>query len=495
MSQPRSTSRAPLAAIAHQAMLQRGLQPDFPAEALAELASIRSPARAAPADARDLTALPWCSIDNDDSRDLDQLSVAHAGADGADGARVLVAISDVDALVPAASAIDAHAAFNTTSVYTAAGIFPMLPERLSTDLTSLGQDEDRLAVVVDMTVADDGAVRTSDVYRAIVRNRAKLAYNAVAAWLDGTGPAPEHVAAVPDLGAQLRLQDDLAQKLKLARNARGALNLETLEVRPVFADGEIADLRPDRRNRAKDLIENFMVAANVVTATFLDAHGFPSLRRVLDTPARWPRIVAMASSLGYRLPETADSAALDGFLRQRRSADPSSFADLSLAVVKLLGSGAYAVDMPGERAAGHFGLAVRDYAHSTAPNRRFPDLVAQRLLKAALAGASVPYDVDELQALAAHCTQQEDNATKVERQVQKSAAALLLAHRIGDRFDALVTGASDKGTWARISSPTVEGRVVRGFEGLDVGDVVHVELVRADVTHGFIDFARVGALK
>jgi exoribonuclease-2 len=492
MNPTRSSSRTPLAAIAHQAMLQRGLEPDFPAGALAELASIRGPARPASADVRDLTALPWCSIDNDDSRDLDQLSVSEPATDGA---RVLVAIADVDALVRAKSVIDAHASFNTTSVYTAAGIFPMLPERLSTDLTSLGQDEDRLAVVVDMTVAAAGAVRASDVYQAVVRNRAKLAYNAVAAWLEGNGAAPAQVAAVPGLEAQLRLQDDLAQKLKQARNARGALNLETLEVRPVFADGELQDLRPDRRNRAKDLIENFMVAANVVTATFLDAHGFPSLRRVLDTPARWPRIVALASSLGYRLPATADSAGLDGFLRQRRTEDPAGFADLSLAVIKLLGSGAYAVDMPGERAAGHFGLAVRDYAHSTAPNRRFPDLVAQRLLKAALAGAPVPYTIDDLQALAAHCTQQEDNATKVERQVQKSAAALLLVHRIGARFDALVTGASEKGTWARITSPTVEGRVVRGFEGLDVGDTVKVELVRADVTHGFIDFARVGALK
>jgi exoribonuclease-2 len=346
-----------------------------------------------------------------------------------------------------------------------------------------------------MATTTQGEVASSDVYRAIVRNHAKLAYDGVAAWLEGGKPMPL-LAAVPGLDAQLRIQDDVAQRLKRSRHARGALSLDTLEVRPVFAaDGVLEDLRPDTRNRAKELIENFMIAANAVIATFLDRAGFASLRRVLDTPARWPRIVELASASGYKLPATPDAAALDAFLVQSRERNPAHFADVSLAVVKLLGSGAYAVEKPGGRAEGHFGLAVKDYAHSTAPNRRFPDLVAQRLVKAALAGRPPPYSIAELDALALHCTQQEDSATKVERQVAKSAAALLLASRIGTQFDAIVTGASAKGTWVRISSPTVEGRVVRGFEGLDVGDAVRVQLLRADATHGFIDFARAGAMR
>jgi len=492
MNEVSASARGRLAAIAHQAMLQRGLQPDLPADAQAQLASITRPALADGPAIRDLRDLPWCSIDNDDSRDLDQLSVAEQSADGI---RILVAIADVDALVGQGSPIDAHAGTNTTSVYTAAGVFPMLPEKLSTDLTSLGEGADRLALIVDMAVSGAGNVTASDVYRAAVRNHAKLAYNAVAAWLEGHGPAHARIGAVTGLDAQLRLQDGVAQKLKQSRHERGALDLETLEIRPVFADGELEDLRPDTRNRAKELIENFMVAANVVTATFLDRHGFPSLRRVLETPVRWPRIVELAAALGCRLPAIADAAALDAFLVARRAQDPAGFPDLSLAIVKLLGSGEYAVDLPGTQAEGHFGLAVKDYAHSTAPNRRFPDLVAQRLLKAALAGGPPPYSIGELQTLAVHCTQQEDAATKVERQIQKSAAALLLAGRIGTRFDGIVTGASPKGTWVRVSSPTVEGRVVHGFEGLDVGDAVRVELIRADATHGFIDFARTGALR
>ena len=478
-----------LAAIAHTAMLQRGLEPDFSSAVRSELAAIDGPARRSDTDIRDLRELPWCSIDNDDSRDLDQLTVARVN--GSD-ANFLVAIADVDALVASGSAIDAHAAINTTSVYTAAGIFPMLPERLSTDLTSLGEGEERLAIIVDMKVSDAGEVTASVVYRAVVRNHAKLAYNAVAAWLDGSGPAPQRVADVAGLDAQLRAQDAVAQRLKRSRSEKGALTLETLEVRPVFEAGALADLRPDVKNRAKELIENFMIAANVATATFLGSHGFASLRRVLRSPQRWQRIVELAASLGHALPAAPDAHALDAVLLERRTSDPAGFGDLSLAVVKLLGSGEYAVAFPGGTEEGHFGLAVKDYSHSTAPNRRFPDLIAQRLLKAALAGRAPPYSNDELRVLAAHCTEQEDNATKVERQVQKSAAALLLQRRIGAKFDAIVTGASAKGTWVRISHPTVEGRVVRGFEGLDVGDSVRVELVHTDASRGFIDFARAG---
>jgi exoribonuclease-2 len=367
----------------------------------------------------------------------------------------------------------------------------MLPEKLSTDLTSLAEDQERLAIVVEMVIDADGALTASDIYRATVVNHAKLAYNAVAAWLENKAPAPTRLAAVSGLDEQLRIQDRVAQALKRVRHARGALRLETLAVRAVFDAGGLTDLLPDEKNRAKELIEDFMIAANGVTAKYLDQKGLPSLRRVLQTPKRWERIVALAAETGELLPPMPDAAALDAFLSRRRDADPLHFPDLSLAVVKLLGSGEYVLQAPGQRSPGHFGLAVKDYTHSTAPNRRFPDLVTQRLLKAALAGQRSPYSDDELMALAQHCTIQEDNAAKVERQVGKSAAALLLRSRVGARFDAIVTGASDKGTWARISGPVAEGRIVRGFERLDVGDRVRVELIRIDVARGFIDFAAV----
>ena len=478
-----------LKSIAHDAMLQRGLLPDFSPAVIAETNQITQAAAASGAAIRDLRGLLWASIDNDDSADLDQLSVAEPLADGA--VKILVAIADVDALVKKDSAIDGHASTNTTSVYTAAKIFPMLPEKLSTNLTSLAEGQERLAIVVEMVITTDGTVTTSDIYRATVLNRAKLAYNAVAAWLDGTAPAPSKLSAMHGLDEQLRIQDRVAQALKRVRHARGALRLETLEVRAVFDDGALADLLPDQKNRAKELIEDFMIAANGVTARYLDKKGLPSLRRVLRTPERWDRIVALAAESEESLPLTPDAAALDGFLTKRRDLDPARFADLSLAVVKLLGSGEYVLQVPGRPSEGHFGLAVKDYTHSTAPNRRFPDLATQRLLKSALAGQPSQYTNDELTTLARHCTEQEDNAAKVERQVGKSAAALLLTSRIGARFDAIVTGASDKGTWVRISGPTAEGRVVRGFEGLDVGDHVAVELLRTDVPRGFIDFAAV----
>jgi exoribonuclease-2 len=366
----------------------------------------------------------------------------------------------------------------------------MLPEKLSTDLTSLNEGEKRLALVVEMTVGADGGVTGSAVYRAVVLNHAKLAYNAVAAWLDGAAPAPPKLAAVDGLAELLRLQDRTAQAMKQRRHQQGALSLETIQTRALFNGDVLADLLPDEKNRAKELIEDFMIAANGVTSKYLEAKGVPSLRRILKTPERWDRIVALAATLGERLPPAADSGALEEFLIRRQRADALRFPDLALSVVKLLGSGEYAVQRPGRTADGHFGLAVRDYTHSTAPNRRFPDLITQRLLKASLAGSAAAYGDGELDALARHCTEQEDNATKVERQVRKSAAAMLLASRIGERFDALVTGASPKGTWVRILKPAVEGRLVRGVEGLDVGDHVEVELVATDVERGFIDFAR-----
>src|SRR6266849_5358860 len=486
---PADTSRRDrLKIIARRVMSQRGLLTDFSPAALAEADAIANAAAETDPSIRDLRDLLWCSIDNDDSRDLDQLSVA-APMSG-DAVRILIAVADVDALVKTGSAIAAHAKTNTTSVYTAAEIFPMLPEKLSTDLTSLGQDQPRLAIIIEMVVAADGTVAASDVYRAVVRNRAKLAYNSVAAWLDGTAPAPPRLAAVPGLDEQLRIQDRVAQAMKTLRHQRGALSLETLETRAVFDGDLIADLRPEEKNRAKELIEDCMIAANGVTAKYLEAKRLPSLRRVLRAPERWGRLVDLAAGLGGRLPSEPDARALEAFLAQRRRQDPARFPDLSLSVVKLLGSGEYVLDPPGGAPDGHFGLATRDYSHSTAPNRRFPDLVTGRLLKASMAGQPAPYVNDDLDGLARHCTEQEDNAAKVERQVQKSAAALLLASRIGEQFDAIVTGASEKGTWVRIREPSVEGKVVRGSQGLDVGDHVRVELVDTDVERGFIDFRR-----
>ena len=474
--------------IARRAMLQRGLLPEFSAAALKQTDAIAAAAAGSGPGIHDLRDLLWASIDNDDSRDLDQLSVAQALADGA--VTLWVAIADVDAIVRPGSPIDDHARSNTTSVYTVPRIFPMLPEKLSTGLTSLGEGQERVAVVVEMTVNAHGALTASDVYRALVRNQAKLAYNGVGAWLENKGSAPARVAAVPGLDEQLRLQDRTAQTLRSVRQARGALNLETIEARPVF-DGEVLrDLRPDTTNRAHELIEDFMIAANGVTARFLAGKGVPSLRRVLRTPQKWSRIVELAAQVGEALPAAPSAPALNAFLGRRRLADPARFADLSLGVVKLLGRGEYMLDLPGQRIDGHFGLAVDDYTHSTAPNRRFPDLLTQRLLKSALIGQSAGYSQDELRSLAAHCTVQEDNAAKVERRVGKSAAALLLASRIGQSFDAIVTGAADKGTWVRISAPIAEGRVVKGFQGLNVGDRCRVKLVHTDVEHGFIDFER-----
>ena len=469
-------------------MLDRGLEPDFPPAAQAEADHLVSPVSGGGAGIRDLRQLFWSSIDNDDSRDLDQIEVAEAQPGNA--IRIWVAIADVDALVQLGSAIDRHAKVNTTSVYTAAQIFPMLPEKLSTGLTSLNDGEDRVAIVMEMTVAADGTLAASDVYPAWVHNHCKLAYDALAAWLDGTGPMPPPLAAVPGMDAQIRLQDQAASRLRKLRHEQGALELETIEARPVLVDGKVTDLREDKPNRAKQLIEDFMVAANGVTARFLDQHDFPSLRRVVRTPKRWDRIVELAAGLGAHLPEEPDARALNEFLEQRHQKDPLRFPDLSLSVIKLLGPGEYVADPPGGDPPGHFGLAVKDYTHATAPNRRYPDLITHRLLKAAFGKRPAPYSLDELAELGQHCTQQEDAAQKVERQVRKSAAALLLENRVGETFDAIVTGASDKGTWVRTLHPLVEGRVERGFQGLDVGDRVRVRLLSTDVERGFIDFAR-----
>lgn len=469
-----------------EAMRTRGLLPAFAPQALQEAEAARRSGPERNGAIRDLRHLAWFSIDNDDTRDLDQLSVAESLAAGT--VRVAVAVADVDSMVRPGGAVDGHAGVNTTSVYTAAGVFPMLPEALSTDLTSLHEGQERLAVVVDMLVRPDGTVSESQVYRAAVFNRARLSYASVSAWLDGAAPPPQQLATVADLERQLRLHDALAAQLRQRRQQRGALNVNTVAARPVFQDGRLVDLRPDERNRAKDLISDLMIAANSATARYLTDRDFPSLRRMLQAPRRWDRLQALAAGFGEPLPAVPDAVALERFLAARRAADPSGFADLSLAVVKMLGSGEYAAAPANATGPGHFGLAVNDYGHSTAPNRRFPDLVTQRLLKAAIAGEPPPYSAEALAAIARHCTVQEDNANKVERQVLKAAGAFLLAGRIGETFDAIVTGAAAKGTYVRIGSPMLEGRVVRGFEGLDVGDTPRVRLVAVDAAQGYIDF-------
>jgi exoribonuclease-2 len=482
--------RAILRGIARRAMLERGLLPDFSPAALSELSRIETPAVTSDGPVRDLRELPWASIDNDDSRDLDQLTVAEAAA--RDSVRVWVAVADVDSLVGNGSAIDEHARQNTTSVYTAAEVFPMLPEKLSTNLTSLNPQEERLAIVVEMAIGADGSLGDSDIYRAHVCNHAKLAYNSVAAWLEGSGTRPEAIAAVDGLDENLRMQDRAAQSMRKLRHLHGALSLETVEARPVFDDGQIRDLEAEERNRAKDIIEDFMIAANGVTARYLSSRSFPSIRRVVRTPKRWDRIVEIARTYGTTLPDSPDPKALEDFLTKRKAADPLRFPDLSLSIVKLLGPGEYVAELPGDPVPGHFGLAVKDYAHSTAPNRRYTDLITQRLLKAAIGGGASPYSKYELDALAQHCTEAEDAANKVERQVGKSAAALLLESSIGQQFDSLVTGASSKGTWVRLLKMPIEGRLVHGFDGTDVGDRIRVRLVSVDVDRGYVDFTRIG---
>jgi VacB/RNase II family 3'-5' exoribonuclease len=489
--------RSILQSIARRAMLERGLLPDFSTEALAELAKLQIAAGTAngpaegPLEMHDMRNLLWSSIDNDDSRDLDQLTVAEAISP--DNVKILVAIADVDSSVKNGSAIDEHARHNTTSVYTAAEIFPMLPEKVSTDLTSLNFNQDRLSIVVEITVGLDGSLQESHIYRAWVRNHAKLAYNSVAAWLENKGTIPPAILAVKGLAENLRLQDQAAQSMKNLRHLHGALSLETIESKPVFDGDQIRALEIEEKNRAKEIIEDFMIAANGVAARFLSASNFPSIRRVVRIPKRWDRIVEIAAEHKFRLPEEPDSKALEDFLVSEKALHPIHFPDLSLAVIKLLGSGEYIAEPPEGEASGHFGLAVKDYGHSTAPNRRYPDLLTQRLLKAALEEKSTPYSKEQLDVLAVHCTEAEDAATKVERQVEKSAAALLLESRIGERFDSIVTGASEKGTWVRLLNIPVEGKLVDGFEGLDVGEQVRVQLIDTNVEQGYIDFKRVSS--
>jgi len=472
--------------LAREALLANGFIPEAGEAVVREVAALEdAPSRGE--GARDLRQLAWSSIDNATSRDLDQIEVAEELSDGAVVLRI--GIADVDALVPKGSAVDAHAATNGTSVYTGVSVYPMLPERLSTDLTSLNEGEDRLVIVIEVELGADGAVRRHDVYRALATNLAKLAYESVGPWLEGQGAEPEKLVASDSLEAQLWLQDRAASLLKRVRLQAGALEFETVEATPVAKDGKVESLAVTRKNRARDLIEDFMIAANVAIAQLLAERGRSAIRRVVRAPRRWDRIVTIAREYGFTLPEQPNALALSYFLGQRRAVDPTRFPDLSLSIVKLLGPGEYVLDKPGPSDdQPHFGLAATDYTHATAPNRRYADLVTQRLVKAAIAGAPAPYTDDELGAIAKQCTDRENAANRVERVTRKAAAAELLAHRIGNVFHAIVTGVKKDGTYVRLLSPPAEGRVVRGEEGMDVGERVSVRLVRTDPLKGHIDF-------
>jgi exoribonuclease-2 len=481
-------SHLDLQATAKQVMLAHGFEPDFSPQVAQQLAELKThPPQVAPGGSiRDLRSPLWSSIDNDTSKDLDQIEVAERLPNG--NIKVMIGIADVDAFVPRNSPIDEHAAKQTTSVYTGVRIFPMLPEELSTGTTSLLENADKLSVVIEFTVDAAGSMSSSGVYRAIVRNKAQLAYNGVGGWLDGTGPAPAKVAASTELQGQLKLQNEAAQALRNQRYRNGALNLETTEVTPVILNQQVVDVTKQEKNPATDLIEDFMIAANGVVARMLEKVS--SLRRIVKTPERWDRIVQLAAEHGGNLPPEPDSKALNDFLLKRKAADPDHFADVSLAVIKLIGPGEYVLERPGDPEQGHFGLAVQDYTHSTAPNRRFPDIVTQRLIKTMLAGQPAPYSDDALAAIASNCTTKGDAARKVEREMTKRLAAVAMSNRIGQVFDALVTGASSKGTFVRVLQPRVEGLLAQGQKGLDVGDRLRVKLIRTDVQRGYIDFAR-----
>jgi exoribonuclease-2 len=476
-----------LFAAAHQEMIDEGFQPEFSPDSARQLDALKmQPAPGIESGVRDLRSLLWSSIDNDTSRDLDQ---AEAAERVSAGIRVLIAIADVDADVPGGSPIDQHAAAQTTSVYTGIRTFPMLPEQLSTDLTSLNQDADRLAVVVDMVVAIDGSITSGDVYRALVRNRAQLTYNGVGPWLEGSSAAPAKVTASPDLAAQLKLQDEAAHILLEERQRLGALNIDRVEAEAVITDGQVQGINTRKKNRASELIENFMVAANGVMARALVSAGVSSIRRVVKTPERWPRIVELAARYGDKLPPAPDSGALNAFLHKRKTADAVHYADVSLAVIKLMGPGEYVLSRAGDKDQGHFALAAHDYTHSTAPNRRFADTVTQRLIKSVLSKTPPPYSDQQLDSIARNCTLKEDAARKVERAMNKRIAAVALQHRIGETFAAVVTGVTPKGVFVRIVSPPAEGILVHG-QGVDVGDQLRVKLVSTDPRRGYVDFAR-----
>lgn len=471
-------------------MLRNGFSPDFPPEACQQVSQLKAqpPQITAGGDVRDLRNLLWSSIDNDTSKDLDQIEVAERLPNGQ--ARVLVGIADVDAFVPHNCPIDVHAARETTTVYTGVRNFHMLPEELSTDITSLLERDNELSVVIEFVVDGDGQIVAGDLYRALVHNQAQLTYNGVGPWLEGKSSAPPKVAVSNELQAQLKLQDEIAQTLKNARFRHGALNIENTEAHPIMLDAGQIQIEKQEKNRATELIEDFMIAANETVARTLEQKKVSSIRRVVKTPERWDRIVQLAAQHGEKLPTQPDSKALNDFLTRRKAADPDHFADVSLAVVKLMGPGEYVLQKPGDPEQGHFGLAVQNYTHSTAPNRRFADLLTQRLIKTMLSHQPSPYSDDDLTAIARNCTLKEDAARKVERQIAKTIAALAMTSHIGEVFDAIVTGVNPHGTFVRVVQPHIEGLLARGQQGLDVGDKLKAKLISTDVQRGYLDFAR-----
>ncbi len=478
-----------LSRAAAEEMNRQGFQPGFSAEAKEQLSGIRTGQANLSVNGavRDLRDRVWSSIDNASSRDLDQIEVAEHVASGI---RVLIAIADVDSKVGIGTPLDQHASTETTTVYTVARVFPMLPEELSTDLTSLNENVDRLAIVIEMLVGADGTISSHDVYGALVRNTTQLSYEEVGPWLEGSGPAPAKVAASPELTSQIKLQDEAAQALRAQRHTLGALNFERIDAQPVLANGKVTEIHAHKKNRASDLIEDFMIAANEAMAETLKDARVSGIRRVVKSPERWQRIVEVASRYGDTLPAEPDSGAVNGFLDRRRAADPVHYPDISLAVLKLMGPGEYVLARAGDQGQGHFGLAAHDYTHSTAPNRRFADLVTQRLIKAVQAKQPPPYSDADLDAIAKNCTLKEDAARKVERAMNKRAAAVALHGRIGQSFPAVVTGVTPSGVFVRVLDPPVEGRLMRNSEGLDVGDQVRVTLINTDPQRGFIDFGR-----
>lgn len=476
-----------LADIAHHEMLEKGFYPDFSSEEMQEISHLSAPAKPLPS-FKDLRDYLWVSIDNDDSRDLDQLTYARQIQK--DEYRVYVAIADVDSLVKKGSFIDKHAAHNTTSVYVPSKVFPMLPPKLSTDLTSLNEEADRCAVIAEMKVDLKGAFSLVDIYPAWVRNKAKLAYNGVSAWLEHKASLRSKNVPLPDLQKQLLLQNEIAQLIKRFRASQGALFFSIPEVEPVMMEGRAIGLEERIQNEAQELIENFMIAANVCVTEYMVGLNFPTLRRIVRTPKRWDRIVSIAKEYGETLPDEPNPKSLRDFLMKRYQADPVRFADLSLLIIKLIGRGEYYVALPDQCPIGHFDLALEEYSHTTAPNRRFPDLVIQRMLKSHFMKAPLPYSINELEEIAKNCTEKEDDANKVERRVQKSAAAMVMSSKIGQEFSAVVTGVNKNGTWVRILNPPIEGKLIRGYEGMDVGDQLKVKLVHTDVPNAFIDFVK-----
>ena len=478
-----------LEAIAWAAMEQYGFIPTFPPSVVREVGALV--VDTIPEPLEDLRSLLWSSIDNHDSQDLDQIEYCKRGKNGE--IRIRVAIADVDTLVTKGSWTDRHAAHNGTSVYTGVVTFPMLPDRLSAGATSLLPGKDRAAVVIEYTVLRDGSTRPGKIYRALVRNHAKLVYEEVGDWLEGVGPIPETVAKTPRLAEQVLLQHEAAMRMKKRRTEQGALALETIEAEPVVAGGRVLRLAVQEQNLARCLIEEFMVAANGTLTAFLAGACLPMIHRVVRIPKNWEGIVREAAERGEKLPARPDAEALTRFLIRQKAADPDRFSDLSLTIVKLMGAGEYVAFQPGDIPVGHFALAVTDYTHGTAPNRRYVDVIIQRLVKSVLSRERYPpYTPEELDGLALHLTDREKASQKVERFVRKAAAAVLLRDRMGETFEAFITGASEKGTYVRLIDPPAEGKVVLGEEGLRVGQRVQVRLVAADPYRGFIDFEHAG---